>query len=67
MDGISQIETNNKINTSKITKETIDKLHSWICYHSQVINSAFSEGEGHVNTKYHTIHGAIKTEVNYSN
>ena len=36
---ISWIEIDNKINGGKFSKETIQKLHSCICNHTQIVNS----------------------------
>ena len=49
---MSWIETSNKINGRKIIKETIDKLHSGIRNHPQVVNSSLTND--HVNIKYYT-------------
>ena len=57
---ISRIEINNKINWRKVTKKTIEKLHSLTCNHPKVVNSPLKIY--HVHIKDHTTSEVIKTQ-----
>ena len=60
-DEISWIEIDNKINGRKISKESIEKLHSWSCNHPQVVN--LPQTNHHFNIKYNTTVEFIKTQA----
>ena len=49
LDEKSWIDTYRKINGRKISKEIIERLHSCICNHPQVVNSILTND--HVNTR----------------
>ena len=59
-DEISWIEIDNKIIGRKISKETIEKIHSWICNIPQVVNSPLTNY--YVNIKNNTTVKDNKTE-----
>ena len=57
LDEIPWIETDNKINGWKSTKENIENLYSWVRNHPQFINLTLTND--HVNIKDNTTRGVI--------
>ena len=59
---VSWVETDKKINVSKITTETIYNLHCWVWNHPRVVNSSLENDR--VSIKDNTTGEVIKHKIN---